>query len=81
MFSFQVDFEKGNEGRVATVFPSNIHDNKAGLVYLDSTDSMVDVSGKVPYPGQYIFVIHYYQPDHPGNCQCLICDKRWCLTF
>jgi hypothetical protein len=21
----------------------------------------------VPHPGQYVFVVHYYQPDHPGE--------------
>jgi len=44
-----------------------VYDNSTGLVYLDQTDSMIDVSGKVPHPGQYVFVVHYYQPNHPGK--------------
>lgn len=26
---------------------------------------MVDLRGKVPQPGYYVFVVHYYQPDYP----------------
>lgn len=28
---------------------------------------MVDVTGKVPHPGTYIFIVHYYQPVYPGT--------------
>jgi laminin alpha 3/5 len=62
----QVEFEYGNEQQLAKVLPG-VYDNSTGLVYLDQTDSMIDVSGKVPHPGQYVFVVHYYQPNHPGK--------------
>lgn len=44
-----------------------IADNASTLVYLDDKNPSVDVEGKVPGPGQYVLVVHYYQPDHPGN--------------
>ncbi|PNF21652.1 hypothetical protein B7P43_G11263, partial [Cryptotermes secundus] len=62
--SKKVEFEYANELRLAKVLPG-VYDNNTGLVYLDHRDSMIDVSGKVPHPGQYVFVVHYYQPDHP----------------
>jgi laminin alpha 3/5 len=62
----QVEFEYGNEQQLAKVLPG-VYDNITGLVYLDQTDSMIDVNGKVPHPGQYVFVVHYYQPNHPGK--------------
>lgn len=65
-FILQVEFEYANELRLAKVLPG-VYDNNTGLVYLDHRDSMIDVSGKVPHPGQYVFVVHYYQPDHPGE--------------
>lgn len=65
-FMLQVEFEYANEPRLVKVLPG-VYDNNTGLVYLDHRDSMIDVSGKVPHPGQYVFVVHYYQPDHPGE--------------
>lgn len=33
--------------------------------------------GKVPEPGYYTFVLHYYQPDYPGKWGlCLNIDKK-----
>ncbi|XP_075229000.1 laminin subunit alpha [Lycorma delicatula] len=63
--SKRIEFESGNDAQVAKDLPSNIYDNTTKLIYLDHKDSMVDVSGKVPQSGQYVFVVHYYQPDHP----------------
>lgn len=38
---------------------------------------MVDVSGKVPRPGTYVFIVHYYQPDYPGKLKSLI--DHYCI--
>ncbi|KAK3929045.1 Laminin subunit alpha [Frankliniella fusca] len=58
--------EPENEDDVSTVRPPMISDNTSSLIYLDYANPSVDVEGKVPGPGQYVFVVHYYQPDHPG---------------
>lgn len=44
---------------------SGIYDNQTGLIFLNHADPMIDVRAKVPNPGYYSFVVHYYQPDHP----------------
>ncbi|KAJ9580421.1 hypothetical protein L9F63_024397, partial [Diploptera punctata] len=62
--SKKVEFEIGNEQQLAKVLPK-VYENNTGLVYLDNSDPMIDVSGKVPHPGPYVFVVHFYQPDHP----------------
>lgn len=46
--------------------PSTISDNNTELIYLDSEESTLDLKGKVPKPGPYVFAVHYYQPDFPG---------------
>ncbi|KAG8228153.1 hypothetical protein J437_LFUL002807 [Ladona fulva] len=63
--SKKVEFELGNEDQMATALPPGIADNTTGLIFLDHTDAMIDVVGKVPYEGPYVFVVHYYQPDFP----------------
>lgn len=63
----KVEFKTGNEARVATTAPRNIYDNGTALLVLDHSDSIVDLAGKVPGPGAYVFVVHFYQPDFPGK--------------
>lgn len=63
----KVEFKTGNEARVAATAPRNIYDNGTALLVLDHSDSIVDLAGKVPGPGAYVFVVHFYQPDFPGN--------------
>jgi len=63
----KVEFRVGNEARVAATAPKHIFDNGTALVRLDHADSIVDLPGKVPGPGAYVFVVHFYQPDYPGN--------------
>lgn len=64
---FQIEFEEGNENQLATEMPADIISNTTRLIYLDHKDAMVDVKGKVPVQGYYTFVVHYYQPDFPGQ--------------
>lgn len=40
--------------------------NGTSYVFLNPTENMVDLRGKVPQPGYYVFVVQYYQPDYPG---------------
>lgn len=41
--------------------------NLSTYILLDASDNMADLRAKVNSPGYYVFVIHYYQPDHAGN--------------
>ena len=34
---------------------------------MNSSDPIVDVTGKLKFTGEYVFVVHYYQPKYPGN--------------
>ncbi|XP_069958976.1 laminin subunit alpha isoform X2 [Cherax quadricarinatus] len=60
----KVEFESNIEGKMATELPDGIA-NITGLVYLNHSDPMVDVVGKLRYAGKYVFVVHYYQPQYP----------------
>lgn len=64
--SKKIEPEGENLEDVSTIRPPMIADNASTLVYLDYQNPTVDVEGNVPEPGQYVFVVHYYQPDHPG---------------
>lgn len=46
--------------------PTGIYDNATRLIYLDEQNPTVDILGKVPHPGEYVFVAQYYQPNHPA---------------
>lgn len=41
--------------------------NASTYIRLDASENMVDMRAKVNSPGTYVFVVHYYQPDHPGK--------------
>lgn len=63
----KIEFKVGNENRLSTTAPKDIFDNSTSLIILDHEDSIVDLAGKVPSPGAYVFIVHFYQPDFPGN--------------
>jgi len=63
----KVEFKVGNEARIAATAPKDIFDNATALIALDHEDSIVDLPGKVPGPGAYVFIVHFYQPDFPGK--------------
>lgn len=46
-----------------------ILDNSTAVVYLTPDADPISLDFKVPAPGEYMFVVHYYQPDHPGEYQ------------
>lgn len=62
----KVEFKNGNEARLAMTAPKDIFDNTTSLIALDHQDNNVDLAGKVPGPGAYVFIVHFYQPDFPG---------------
>lgn len=45
----------------------SILDNSTSVVYLGSTSEPIKLESKVPTPGDYVFVVHYFQPNNPGN--------------
>lgn len=65
MISFKVEIESGTGGDRDLRPP--ILDNSTIVVYLAPKSESVKIESKVLSPGDHIFVVHYYQPDHPGN--------------
>lgn len=63
----KIEFKIGNETRVSTTAPKDIFDNSTSLIILNDEDSIVELPGKVPSPGAYVFIVHFYQPDFPGD--------------
>lgn len=62
--SKKTEIETDREDRITNVNPTDLHDNSTKLVYLDSTDSTVEIRSKVPETGNYHIVVHYFQPNH-----------------
>ncbi|CAL4059747.1 unnamed protein product, partial [Meganyctiphanes norvegica] len=60
----KVEFESNLEEKFATLLPEGVA-NGTVLVLLNHTDPMVDIVGKLRSAGDYVFVVHYYQPDFP----------------
>lgn len=58
----KIEFEASNNETVN--LPPGIYDNATKLIYLGD-GNMMDIHAKVSQPGDYVFVIQYYQPDHP----------------
>ncbi|XP_032527888.2 laminin subunit alpha [Danaus plexippus] len=63
--SKKVEIESGTGGDRERRPP--ILDNSTMVVYLVPQSDPVKIESKVPSPGDYIFVIHYYQPDNPES--------------
>ena len=62
----KVEFETNNEVLETGSLPPGIYDNTTKLIHLNNDDAGIDIHTKVSQPGEYIFIVHYYQPDHPG---------------
>ena len=54
------------EGKTAEFQPEGIS-NDTVLVYLNNESPMVDITGSLREAGDYMFVVHYYQPNLPGK--------------
>ncbi|XP_034839290.1 laminin subunit alpha [Maniola hyperantus] len=63
--SKKVEIESGTGGDRDLRPP--ILDNSTIVVYLAPGSDSVKIESKVPSPGDYMFVVHYYQPDHPES--------------
>ncbi|CAK9798131.1 Laminin subunit alpha [Anthophora quadrimaculata] len=61
----KIEFESSSISSEFESRPFGIYDNGTKLIYLDDKNTMVDIHAKVPQPGDYTFVVQYYQPDYP----------------
>lgn len=61
----QIELEVDNEPLDIGSRPPGIYDNSTKLIYLDEETNTIDVKAKVPQPGPYVFVVQYFQPNHP----------------
>ncbi|XP_033329969.2 laminin subunit alpha [Megalopta genalis] len=61
----KIEFESVTMVPEASNKPFGIYDSTTRLIYLDATNTMVDIHAKVLKPGDYTFVVQYYQPDYP----------------
>ncbi|XP_076046327.1 laminin subunit alpha isoform X4 [Oratosquilla oratoria] len=62
----KVEFESNLEGKMAEELPEGVS-NGTVLVYLDNNDPVVDITGQLKSAGDYVFVVHYYQPKYPDG--------------
>ncbi|PBC25348.1 Laminin subunit alpha [Apis cerana cerana] len=61
----KIEFETSSTISESEKRPFGIYDNTTKLIYLDGKNTTVDIHGKVLQPGDYIFIVQYYQPDYP----------------
>lgn len=61
----KIEFEGSGTAIESPSRPFGIYDNTSRLICLDAENTMVDVRAKVVRPGDYTFVVQYYQPDYP----------------
>uniref|UniRef100_A0A0P4VVW3 Laminin subunit alpha n=1 Tax=Scylla olivacea TaxID=85551 RepID=A0A0P4VVW3_SCYOL len=64
--STKVEFESNLEGKMVEELPEGVS-NGTMLVFLNQSDPMVDITGKLKYAGRYVFIVHYFQPLHPDD--------------
>ena len=55
------------EQKPSRQMPKGIHDPDTPLVFIDrySPDHATNHDNKLENPDDYVFMVHYYQPDHP----------------
>ena len=55
------------EQKPSRQMPKGIHDPDTPLVFIDrySPDHATNHDNKLDNPDDYVFMVHYYQPDHP----------------
>lgn len=65
--STKVEAEAADPDRIAPEdsLPEGVPGDRT-LVYLHDKERNVSISGRVPTPGLYTFLVHYHQPDNPG---------------
>lgn len=63
--SKKIEFESDQEEKVAIENLPEFSVNGTKTIYIRNDSASVQLSSKAPEPGQYIIIVHYYQPDHP----------------
>ena len=64
----QVEFESNVDGKKADpAWLPPMLDNGTVVVHLNQTSPTVDITGSLREAGDYVFVVHYYQPNLPGE--------------
>lgn len=61
----KIELEQNNLVLEIATTPEGVFDNSSKFIYLNEKDATIDVPAKVPHPGDYVFVVQYYQPDYP----------------
>jgi hypothetical protein len=56
----KIQFEENNAPLAATLLNTT-------YMWLNPNYNTLDLKGKVPSPGYYSFVVHYYQPNFQGD--------------
>ncbi|ODM92460.1 Laminin subunit alpha [Orchesella cincta] len=64
--STKIEAEIGEPDRVvdAESMPEGVSDKS--LVYLNGKEKNLTIPGRVPGPGLYTIIVHYFQPENPG---------------
>lgn len=61
----KVELELNNQIFDQSSTPGGIYDNTTKFIYMDGKEDLYDVPAKVREPGEYVFVVQYYQPEFP----------------
>ena len=61
----KIELEQNNKILDIGTTPDGIYDKSAKFIFIGKGESTTDISSKVPKPGEYVFVVQYYQPDYP----------------
>lgn len=75
-----MEFESNLEGKMVQELPEGVS-NGTGLVFLNQSDPMVDITGKLKYAGKYVFIVHYFQPLYPGEKALHLPYLLWVNSF
>ncbi|KAJ8933877.1 hypothetical protein NQ314_013730 [Rhamnusium bicolor] len=62
----KIQFEQEEEGELGKNRPPIREYNESSYVWLNPSETFIDLKGKVPHVDYYTFIVHYYQPNFPG---------------
>ncbi|KAJ8973563.1 hypothetical protein NQ317_009587 [Molorchus minor] len=61
----KIQFEQDVNGEIGKNKPTFVLTNETTYVWLNPSETFIDLKGKVPHPGYYTFIVQYYQPNFP----------------
>ncbi|XP_074042767.1 laminin subunit alpha [Leptinotarsa decemlineata] len=61
----KIQFEQEIEGELGKNRPPVKGNNESSYIWLNPSYNSIDLKGRVPFPGYYTFIVHYYQPQFP----------------